>query len=59
MDENGTEVAREVVLPPMKRVSVPLQQMVLAREAIYLRQMQPAEAKVKVTPVGSTADRIK
>ena len=59
VDKNGTEVASEVVLPPMKRVSVPLQQMVLAREAIYLRQMQTAEAKVKVTQVGSTAHRIK
>ncbi|MDP7279487.1 MAG: hypothetical protein QGG39_06335, partial [Candidatus Poribacteria bacterium] len=59
VDKNGTEVASEVVLPPMKRVSVPLRQMVLARKAIYLRQMQTAEAKVKVTQVGGTAHRLK
>ncbi len=55
---NGTEVASQIVIPPLKRISVPLRQIVLTRQAIHMRQAQTVEAKIKVTQVGGTAHRL-
>lgn len=55
--EDGTVVATDIELQPLKRVSVPMRQLVLSREALALSQAQPVEARIKVIESGGSAYR--
>ena len=57
VSENGTEVATNIQLPPMKRVSVPIRQIVLTRQAVELTQTRPVETRVRVSESGGGASR--
>ncbi len=57
VSEGGTEVASDVQLPPMKRVSVPMRQLVLSRQALELTHGQPVEVQIKVVESGGRAYR--
>ena len=58
ISESGSEVASQIVVPPLKRMSIPLRQIVLTRQAIQMSQAQTVEAKIKVTEIGGTASRL-
>ena len=55
--EDGTVVASDIELQPLKRVSVPMRQLVLSRDALALSQARPAEARIKVVESGGRAYR--
>ena len=55
--EGGTEVASDIVLQPLERISVPMQQLVLSREALELSHAQRVETRIRVTESGGTAYR--
>ena len=57
VSKNGTEVAANIELPPMRRVSVPIRQIVLTRQAVELTQTHPVETRVRVSESGGTASR--
>ncbi len=60
MDEfvsrDGTEVALgDIELPPRKRISVPIRQLVLTSSAVELSRAQPVQAEIKVIESGGAA----
>lgn len=55
--DDGTVVASDIELEPLKRVSVPMRQLVLSRDALALTQAQPVEARVNVIESGGSAYR--
>ena len=60
MDEfvsrDGTEVASgDIELPPRKRTSVPIRQLVLTSSAVELLHAQPVQAEIKVIESGGAA----
>lgn len=57
VSDDGTVVATDIALQPWKRVSVPMRQLVLTREALALTQAQPVEARIKVIESGGSAYR--
>ena len=57
VSKNGTEVATNIQLPPMTRVSVPIRQIVLTRQAVELTRTHPVETRIRVSENGGTASR--
>ena len=58
VSKGGTEVASDdIVVPPLKRISVPIQRLVLSQRALELSQSQPVEAQVQVIESGGSAYR--
>lgn len=55
--EDGTVVASDIELEPLTRVSVPMRQLVLSRDALALSQAQPVEARIRVIESGGSAYR--
>lgn len=56
VSRDGTEVALgDIELPPRKRKSVPIRQLVLTSSAVELSQAQPVQAVIKVIESGGAA----
>jgi hypothetical protein len=56
VSRDGTEVALgDIELPPRKRKSVPIRQLVLTSSAVELSQAQPVQAEIKVIETGGAA----
>ena len=53
---DGTEVALgDIELPPRRRISVPIRQLVLTSSAVELSQAQPVQAEIRVIESGGAA----
>jgi len=57
VSKNGTEVATNIQLPPMTRLSVPIRQIVLTRQAVELTRTHPVETRIRVSENGGTASK--
>ena len=56
VSRDGTEVALgDIELPPRKRISVPIRQLVLTSSAVKLSQAQPVQAEIRVIESGGAA----
>ncbi|MCZ6676284.1 MAG: hypothetical protein O7E52_03435 [Candidatus Poribacteria bacterium] len=57
VSKGGTEVASDILVPPLTRVSVSMRRLALSRKALALPQAQRVEARIRVIESGGTAYR--